>query len=855
MIRKKMIALLKRGACISLAAAVLSATAVPAAGAVYAKGNGSETTVSEEGTIPEKENGETQKKDDTKQNEETESGGEEEKTGSEKSEADSVKQSEQISGSNVVTEKISQTPQVQQTEIFPEQFYLNKTSQSLVQGATFQLATNGFSGNATNKEVTWSTSDPAVVTVNENGLVTAVGEGTAVVTATSVGKNADMNAPASASCTFNVDGVEGVYEYELSGNAVTITGYNGDGGDIVVPSTINGKPVTRIGKMAFWMDNNITSVVIPEGVTYIDQEAFSGDSNLVSVTLPSTLKTIYHKAFRMTALEKIVIPEGVTYIGTEAFNNCDNLSEVTLPSTLTSVLANAFGRCDAMAQEGKFITLPDNITYLGTNAFGSGAQQIQLYVANGSTTLDTLKRSASSFKYTAVNRYPESIALNNSEMEVIVGQEGTLSVVEFTGDPMNTDVTFESDNDAVATVDENGTITGVAEGTAVITVTAAGANPGQDAPASAQCTVRVLNKEGAYIYSTNETGVTIEQYTGAAMMITVPDEIGGRPVTAVAAGAFSNGNYIGDLTLPDTITSVSKNSFDDVSHLVAAKNTDTAKALEEAGFKYLAKVTVTFTTEFYNRDGSLSDTKGGTSIYTRREGYNLNMSTATYNRGWVLESETVTGMTDTNDALYKVEGTVGEEDITIKYVWREDNLGPDGEADKIPDQYQMDVTFSVVNGTWDDGLAETLDKFVTIRDENGNPAAEGSIEADLPGVGNAPAEGYEAGSWSPDVTSNLTVADEGTNFIYAYAEKQEVVDPDPEKPDEDKPGTDKPGIDKPDEDTDKIKENKKERTDSRKSNGEVQTSDTSPVGAAAGLLLLSGGVIIGVEELRRRKND
>ena len=122
---------------------------------------------------------------------------------------------------------------------------MNKTSQSLVQGATFQLATNGFSGNATNKEVTWSTSDAAVVTVNENGLVTAVGAGTAVVTATSVGKNADMNAPASASCTFNVDGVEGVYEYELSGNAVTITGYNGDGGDIVVPSTINGKPVNE----------------------------------------------------------------------------------------------------------------------------------------------------------------------------------------------------------------------------------------------------------------------------------------------------------------------------------------------------------------------------------------------------------------------------------------------------------------------------------------------------------------------------------------------------------------------------------------------------------------------------------
>lgn len=854
MIRKKMIALLKRGACISLAAAVLSATAVPAAGAVYAKGNGSETTVSEEGTIPEKENGETQKKDDTKQNEETESGGEEEKTGSEKSEADSVKQSEQISGSNVVTEKISQTPQVQQTEIYPEKILLNKTSQSMVQGATFQLKVNGYSGNATNKEVTWSSSDKAVATVDETGLVTAVGAGTATVTATCVGKNDGMDAPASASCTINVDGVEGVYEYELNGNAVTITGYNGTGGEIVIPSTIDGKPVTKIGPMAFWMDDNITSVVIPEGVTYIDKSAFSGDDNLTSVTLPSTLRTIYENAFRMTGLTSVVIPEGVTYIGTEAFNSCKNLTEVTLPSTLTTITANAFGRCDALAQEGNSIMLPDNITYLGTNAFGSGNYQIQLYAVNGSKTLATLESKGTSFKYTAVNRYAESITLNNTEMEVIVGQEGTLTA-ELAGDPMNTDLTWTSDNEDVATVDENGTITGVAEGTAVITVTAAGANPGQAEAASAQCTVRVLNKEGSYVYSTNETGVTIEQYTGGAMMITVPDEIGGKPVTAVADGAFSNDKYIGNLTLPDTITSVAENSFDDVSHLIAKKGSDTAKALEEAGFEYLAKITVTLTTEFYNRDGSLSETKGGTSTYTRYEGSNINMGTATYNRGWVLESETVTGMTDTNDALYKVEGTVGEEDITIKYVWREDNLGPDGEADKIPDQYQMDVTFSVVNGTWDDGLAETLDKFVTIRDENGNPAAEGSIEADLPGVGNAPAEGYEAGSWSPDVTSNLTVADEGTNFIYAYAEKQEVVDPDPEKPDEDKPGTDKPGIDKPDEDTDKIKENKKERTDSRKSNGEVQTSDTSPVGAAAGLLLLSGGVIIGVEELRRRKND
>ena len=39
------------------------------------------------------------------------------------------------------------------------------------------------------KGVTWSTSNPSVATVDENGVVTAVAEGNAVITATSVDQN------------------------------------------------------------------------------------------------------------------------------------------------------------------------------------------------------------------------------------------------------------------------------------------------------------------------------------------------------------------------------------------------------------------------------------------------------------------------------------------------------------------------------------------------------------------------------------------------------------------------------------------------------------------------------------------
>ena len=52
-------------------------------------------------------------------------------------------------------------------------------------GATMQLKANVYPVIATNRSLTWSSSDAAVATVDENGVVTGIGEGTAVITATS----------------------------------------------------------------------------------------------------------------------------------------------------------------------------------------------------------------------------------------------------------------------------------------------------------------------------------------------------------------------------------------------------------------------------------------------------------------------------------------------------------------------------------------------------------------------------------------------------------------------------------------------------------------------------------------------
>ena len=72
---------------------------------------------------------------------------------------------------------------------------LNQSSLSLKPGAGATLTVTVNPSNATEKTVTWSSSNPSVATVS-NGTVSAVGAGTATITATAGGK--------SAACTVTV---------------------------------------------------------------------------------------------------------------------------------------------------------------------------------------------------------------------------------------------------------------------------------------------------------------------------------------------------------------------------------------------------------------------------------------------------------------------------------------------------------------------------------------------------------------------------------------------------------------------------------------------------------------------------
>ena len=78
----------------------------------------------------------------------------------------------------------------------PKSLTLSPTELPLTPGMTGQLSTS-YDGKSNNDNMTYTSSDPSVATVDENGLVTALGRGTAVITATSYNKK-------SASCTVSV---------------------------------------------------------------------------------------------------------------------------------------------------------------------------------------------------------------------------------------------------------------------------------------------------------------------------------------------------------------------------------------------------------------------------------------------------------------------------------------------------------------------------------------------------------------------------------------------------------------------------------------------------------------------------
>ena len=120
-----------------------------------------------------------------------------------------------VDGSGVTaTCKVTVTPKLVTSVI------LDESELTIEKNFTEQLTATVAPDDADNLSLTWTSDNEEVATVDENGLVTAVGEGTATITAT-----ANDGSGVAASCVVTVTFIDGIADIETS--KVTVLAANG----------------------------------------------------------------------------------------------------------------------------------------------------------------------------------------------------------------------------------------------------------------------------------------------------------------------------------------------------------------------------------------------------------------------------------------------------------------------------------------------------------------------------------------------------------------------------------------------------------------------------------------------------
>jgi len=168
--------------------------------------------------------------------------------------------------------------------IHPTGVTLNKTELSLTVGSSEQLTATVAPAEADNKSVTWTSSNPAVATVDASGNVTAVGTGTATITVTTA------DGGRTATCTVTVRSNSGSSGSGSSGGGGTSGGssvtvpVSGDQNTIHVSVSVSGSTAT-VSRIDTAQTNNVIGDSVKTGMVEID---FTGLGKTIdTVKLPA----------------------------------------------------------------------------------------------------------------------------------------------------------------------------------------------------------------------------------------------------------------------------------------------------------------------------------------------------------------------------------------------------------------------------------------------------------------------------------------------------------------------------------------------------------------------------------------
>ena len=223
---------------------------------------------------------------------------------------------------------------------------------------------------------------------------------------------------------------ENGFEYTVTGDEATITGYTGSARSLAIPSELGGKPVTAIADKAFY-GYKTPNIYIPKTIKTIGEDAFPIGSDEVrficyegtenewaNIAVQKGNEGLdpehagFYPWFRLYecnlsgdmvyqasddaatlvcyfgADSKVDIPaelggKPVTSIGDYAFWNCRSLTKVTIPEGVTSIGDGAFGYCSSLTE----VNIPKSVETIGDEAFQTCNSLTEVTIPEGVTSI------------------------------------------------------------------------------------------------------------------------------------------------------------------------------------------------------------------------------------------------------------------------------------------------------------------------------------------------------------------------------------------------------------------------------------------------------------------------------------
>ena len=362
---------------------------------------------------------------------------------------------------------ISATCKVSVVETPATGISLNKTAATLKANQTVSLTATVTPSTATNKKVSWKSSDESVAAVSSDGVVTAFKVGTTNITATTTdGTNL------SATCQVTV---EATLATGISLNKKAVTLEVDDNETLTVTVT----PSDASNKKVNWKSSN-TSVATVSSTGVVTAKAV-GTANITATTTDGT---------SLSATCKVTVePTLVTSLSL-------NKSVATLKTNETiTLIANVF----PTAAQNRTVTWSSSDTSVATVSSEGVVTALKVGTATITATTTDGSNLTATCKVTVVETPATGISLNKTTASLKANETVTLTATVTPSTTTNKSVIWTSSDETVATV-KDGVVTAHKVDTAnIIVTTTDGSN------LSATCKVTVVE--------TLATGISLDKTT------------------------------------------------------------------------------------------------------------------------------------------------------------------------------------------------------------------------------------------------------------------------------------------------------------------------------------------------------